>query len=333
MDFSALIDAIVRQTTVLIAHLATAAGVRAPLAHVANQVFLELVRELEAQGLGRKVVADMFGIALRSYQLKVQRLSESATDRQRTLWNAALDFIQASGPVSRTRVLQRFAHDDEGQVRAVLHDLVESGLVYRTGGGVGTAYRAASPEDLGEAFGEEREALAAPYVWMVVYRYGPATRETIGRHASLPPPVLAAALDRLVAEGRVTVGEEEGEEVWSCETCFVPQGTAVGWEAAVFDHFQALVAALCMKLSKGAIRSLPDDVVGGSTWSFDIWPGHPDTEAVQGLMRRLRGEVSALRARVTAYNDAVGRPEGADRVTFYLGQSMVRGRVDDGGGA
>ncbi|MEZ4464475.1 MAG: hypothetical protein R3F43_08195 [bacterium] len=149
MDFSALIDAIVRQTTVLIAHLATAAGVRAPLAHVANQVFLELVRELEAQGLGRKVVADMFGIALRSYQLKVQRLSESATDRQRTLWNATLDFIQTSGPVSRTRVMQRFAHDDEGQVRAVLHDLVESGLVYRTGGGLGTAYRAASPDDLG----------------------------------------------------------------------------------------------------------------------------------------------------------------------------------------
>ncbi|MEZ4464476.1 MAG: hypothetical protein R3F43_08200 [bacterium] len=101
----------------------------------------------------------------------------------------------------------------------------------------------------------------------------------------------------------------------------------------MFDHFQALVAALCMKLSKGAIRSLPSDVVGGSTWSFDIWPGHPDAEEVQGLLRRLRGEVSALRARVTAYNDTVGRPEGADRVTFYLGQSMVRGSTEEEAGA
>ncbi len=39
MNVNALIDAIVHQTTVLVAHLATASGVRAPLAHVANQVF------------------------------------------------------------------------------------------------------------------------------------------------------------------------------------------------------------------------------------------------------------------------------------------------------
>jgi hypothetical protein len=36
-----LIDAIVHQTTVLIAQLSTASGIRAPLAHVADQVFFE----------------------------------------------------------------------------------------------------------------------------------------------------------------------------------------------------------------------------------------------------------------------------------------------------
>jgi hypothetical protein len=46
-----LIDAIVRQTTVLINQLATAGGVRAPLAHVASQVFLDLAKDLEAQGV------------------------------------------------------------------------------------------------------------------------------------------------------------------------------------------------------------------------------------------------------------------------------------------
>jgi hypothetical protein len=44
VNVNLLIDAIVRQTTVLIAQLATAAGVRAPLAHTANQVFVDLVR-------------------------------------------------------------------------------------------------------------------------------------------------------------------------------------------------------------------------------------------------------------------------------------------------
>jgi hypothetical protein len=79
-----LIDAITRQTTVLIAQLSTSAGLRAPLAHVADQVFVELARELEAQGLGKKVVADMFGMALRGYQKKVQRLSLGVGSRDRS---------------------------------------------------------------------------------------------------------------------------------------------------------------------------------------------------------------------------------------------------------
>jgi hypothetical protein len=36
----------------------------------------------------------MFGLALRSYQQKVQRLSESATDRGLTLWEAVHAHIQ-----------------------------------------------------------------------------------------------------------------------------------------------------------------------------------------------------------------------------------------------
>jgi hypothetical protein len=51
MGSTYLIDAVVRQTTVLIAALATAAGHRAPLAGVANQVFADLVKELKQQGL------------------------------------------------------------------------------------------------------------------------------------------------------------------------------------------------------------------------------------------------------------------------------------------
>ena len=97
MNIQFLIDSIVRQTTVLIAQLATSGGARAPLAHVANQVFLDLATELEAHGIGRKVGADMFGLALRSYQRKIQRLSESATQRGRSLWEAVFDFLIKSG--------------------------------------------------------------------------------------------------------------------------------------------------------------------------------------------------------------------------------------------
>ncbi len=40
MDTQVLVDSIMRQATVLIAQLSSAAGVRAPLAHLADEVFL-----------------------------------------------------------------------------------------------------------------------------------------------------------------------------------------------------------------------------------------------------------------------------------------------------
>ncbi|HEX3597255.1 MAG TPA: hypothetical protein VHU80_19235, partial [Polyangiaceae bacterium] len=104
MDAKLLIDAIVRQTTVLIAQLSTSAGIRAPLAHVADQVFLDLASEIEAQGVARKVAADMFGLALRSYQKKVQRLTESATVRERTLWEVVLGYLSEHGSVTREQL-------------------------------------------------------------------------------------------------------------------------------------------------------------------------------------------------------------------------------------
>src|SRR6187399_3307697 len=91
MNVKLLVDAIVRQTTVLIAQLSTTAGVRAPLAHLADQVFLTLSREIEAQGVKRSVAADMFGLALRSYQKKTQRASSSVTQQGKTLFEAILD--------------------------------------------------------------------------------------------------------------------------------------------------------------------------------------------------------------------------------------------------
>src|SRR6187431_200948 len=94
MNVQVLIDSIVRQVTVLIAQLATSGGVRAPLAHVANQVFLDLANELETQGVSRKVSADMFGMALRAYIRKVRRLSEAESEPGITLWRAVLEFVR-----------------------------------------------------------------------------------------------------------------------------------------------------------------------------------------------------------------------------------------------
>src|SRR5688500_7519589 len=104
MDTRYLIDAGVRQTAVLIAQLATPAGMRAPLSHIADQIFVDLARQIEAQGVSRKVAADMFGIALRTYQKKVERLAESASRRGLTLWQAVLEFVENQPGSDRERI-------------------------------------------------------------------------------------------------------------------------------------------------------------------------------------------------------------------------------------
>lgn len=324
MNVTVLIDAIVRQTTVLIAHLATSAGMRAPLAHLANQVFYDLVRELEAQGLGRRVVADMFGIALRSYQLKVRRISESISIRDRSLWEAVYGFVQGEGSVRRVRILERFSRDDDAQVKAVLHDLVESGLVFRAGRGLDSVYRAVDPDDALALDPADPEALAT-FVWALIYREGPLDRGTLAERLSTDGGALDPTVERLLADGRIT----EGDEGLRASGFVVPLGSEDGYEAALFDHFQAMVTAICAKLAGGQSQALRSDTTGGSTWSFDVWPGHPHEEEVYGLLARLRAEVAPVRAAVDAHNRAHGEPQDATRVTLYLGQGVVQGAADE----
>ena len=67
-----LIHAVVQETMILVAHLATAGGVRAPVARIANQVFAELAEQLSAQSVTKTVIADMFGMALSTYHRRVR---------------------------------------------------------------------------------------------------------------------------------------------------------------------------------------------------------------------------------------------------------------------
>ncbi|QDG51393.1 hypothetical protein FIV42_11770 [Persicimonas caeni] len=324
MNVKLLIDTVIQQTTVLVAQLATTAGIRAPLAHVANQVFLDLANELETQGGTRKVAADMFGLALRSYQLKIQRLSESLTDRERSLWEAVLDFIRAQKVVRRAEVLTRFADDDEASVKGILRDLVESGLVFQTGRGQKTSYRAASDEEIEQIVAGENHDSLAMLLWIAVYRSGPVSFEQLGPMTGAGKEELEDALVQLLDEGRIIEDERGDELLYRADTCFIPMDEAAGWEAAVFDHFNAMVTALCVKLRQLRLKTLPSDVVGGSTYSFDVPEGHPHEDEVLALLRETRERVSALRQKVSDYNDEHGRDDEAPRkVTFYFGQSVV----------
>ncbi len=328
MNVNLLIDNIVRQTTLLVAQLATAAGGRTPLAHVAGQVFLDLVRELTALGLVNMVIADMFGLSLRTYHDRVRRLSESATDRGASLWQAVLEFVQGKGTVTRAAVLKRFHADDALSVRGVLNDLVETGLLFKSGRSDTTTYRAVSAEEL-TLTGNDPSAALAHWVWVVLHSRSSATAAGLALQLGLEQDIVERALATLLAEQRVAL---DPSGAYRADRCIIPFGAEHGWEAAVFDHFQAMVTAIIHKLDRGQSHALPEDAIGGSTYHFDLYPGHPRERDVLGLLAsvraaagKLRGELEAGQEGGTASGEAVsgdGRP-GRYRVVFYAGQNLV----------
>ena len=331
MDTRHLIEGIVQQTTVLIAQISTAAGLRAPLARVADQVFLELAREIEAQGVGRKVVADMFGLALRTYQKKVARLSASATFVDRTLWEAVFDFLVSEGSVPRTRVLERFPRDAEQDVGAVLNDLVSSGFAYSTGRGDSAVFGPTSQSDRRALFARANAESLTHLVWLTIYRERAISR---GELLEKMPggPEIERAIDALLRDGHAVEEPREGGAVLLARELMIPVGATQGWESAVLDHFKAVASAIGAKVRKAKPRAKHADKIGGSTLSFDLHPGHPHEQLVYGLLQRVRNDVNALWDEVTRYNREHPGPEDQlIRVYFYLGQNIEDSTADDAG--
>jgi hypothetical protein len=96
----------------------------------------------------------------------------------------------------------------------------------------------------------------------------------------------------------------------------------------VFDHFQAAVKTICCRL-RGETTTLvvegltAQDSTGGSTYTFDLWPGHPLAGEILKTLSDYRSRMSALRAEVESYNAKVGLPARYEQVTSYAGQCSI----------
>jgi hypothetical protein len=142
--------------------------------------------------------------------------------------------------------------------------------------------------------------------------------------AVAPESEVHAALDRLLATARLT-REGKGDDAKLNSSSFViPENAAQGWEAAVFDHYQAVARAIAQKTRVRSSALPPPDQVGGATLHFGVFPGHPYEQRVLGLLRRFRDEMNVFWKEVASYNEENGITEDmSTRVTFYFGQHVV----------
>lgn len=326
MNVRFLIGRLVQHQAVLLAEIATSGGARAPLAELGDQIFIHLAEELDRRGVSRKVSADMFGMALRAYLKKIQRLAESSTDRGTSLWEAVLAYVHGQGGSTRANVLQRFCRDDEAQVRAVLHDLVENGLMRTSGSGPQTLYEV-------ETLGASRLSSVENFseiLWLVVFREGPISREELLERSGRRRDTAELALEQLVETGRVSRAEVDGQTIYESGSFVLLQGQEKGWEAAILDHYHSVAATISTVLRGIAEPAQADERNGGFTYTFDVWQGHPLEKEVEGTLSELRSRLSKLRAKVDAENEKLKRPVFFREVVVYGGQHVKEKELRSG---
>jgi hypothetical protein len=126
-------------------------------------------------------------------------------------------------------------------------------------------------------------------------------------------------VNSLLASGRVQAREDGS---LGAEEFVLPLGSSAGWEAAVFDHVQAVVQTICQRLRLLGSPTASERSIGGSTYGFELSADHPLYDEVLGLLEQLRARAGELRRRVDAYNrEHPG--ERPLRVVTYIGQCTI----------
>jgi hypothetical protein len=266
----------------------------------------------------------MFGLTLRTYHKKLRRLSESETFRGQSLWTAVHRHIQDNGPLGRAEIFLRFRNDDETTLRSVLTDMVDAGVLYVSGKGEHTTYRAMDVTELSKAPPDAPEALQH-LVWVAIYRFGPLFLEGLVDIVPAAQDQLQSALDVLTEDGRVEQTTIDGKPQYKATHCYIPVAAGAGWEASVFDHYQAVVTTVCRKLSLLHQPGGDEDGTGGSTYRFTVWPGHPHRRRVFETLARLRQELVQLRQDVETFNEDhdASDPDSYEYVVSYVGQAAL----------
>jgi hypothetical protein len=259
-------------------------------------------------------------MALRTYQRRTQRLAESASDQGKTLTEAVLEYVEHNRGATRATILSRFRHDGDRETRAVLSDLVHSGLLYATGSGQTTLYGTTSDAERQRLTRHTDGAALEHMLVSDLYRSGGGAESQLAERFDTSEERIREAISETVRDGRVT-REEDG--TLRVRTFQIDEKSEAGWESAVFDHFHAVAVAIASKLH---LRAHEDDNakwVGGSTLRFELHHKHPARHEVLELLSSTRRRLNELWQRAADYNDAHPHPdEERVVVSFYFGQNV-----------
>ena len=96
----------------------------------------------------------------------------------------------------------------------------------------------------------------------------------------------------------------------------IPVDMPQGFEAALWDHFSAVVRSMCQKIRLERFGAQSGELIGGTTYHFDVPRDSEEYREVTAFLGDTRKKFEALLARAEPYRGA----EGNVRITAYAGQ-------------
>lgn len=340
MNAALLIDALTRETARLVATVATTGDSAASVGHLPDLLYTTLAEELvRLSDRSARVIADQFNTRARTLKGALARRRRVAAFRQQTLQHTVVRFIAErvgqSKTVSLVEIERRFAREDGRVLRAIIEDLMRSGVLRRVGSGVGRRYAIAQlPRNIGDPLpGDAHLVHVASYLHPGAG--GVALARALGMGESQPRlERLGAALDALRQSGRLAAGSivddpspvnaevpgaadrpgPDHEPAYHATGFVLDAREPDALFAAIYDHVQAVMTTLRHRLTDGAPPH-----GRGSTYHLELWTGHPEAARVDALLQAAREMLGELLARVDAV-DGAGRGVKR-RVVVYLGQA------------
>jgi hypothetical protein len=200
-------------------------------------------------------------------------------------------------------------------------------LVFSSGVGNGQAFRAATKDEAKTLKRGSDSAGLEAFVWSTIYRSGELSLEELSQRTSLSSAELMPLVEGLLASGKVERTNDTPPRL-RAQHLVLGFDDPAGWESSVLDHFTALVQTIMRKLSLDQRASRKDEI-GGSTYHFVLWRGHPFESEILGELARFRERMSALRAKLDEHNREQPGPKRRLRVVAYYGQSTVEEDDDE----
>jgi hypothetical protein len=191
--------------------------------------------------------------------------------------------------------------------------------LYSTGIGGDTLYGVTSEAERQRLTRQSDKGALANMALGAIYRCPGITREELCARLNVAGEQLEQALTDLHGDGHITRDEER----LFAPTFQIPIGAEHGWEAAVFDHFQAVATAIGNKVQLRDRRDPNSALIGGTTLRFEVSRRHPNLRLVLGLLGRVRELTDEVWDQVSRSN-ANDSPSDDERlnVTFYFGQNI-----------